>query len=82
MAAEGDGAGALSSLATMYETGRGVQRYHFRAYALLSMAVDQGFTYDAAHRERVAKKLNPGDIIKAQQLARECAKKNYKDCGS
>ena len=31
-------------------------------------------------RDRVAKKMTPADISKAQNLARKCVAKNYKGC--
>jgi hypothetical protein len=31
-------------------------------------------------RDKVAEGMTPADISKAQQLARECVAKNYKDC--
>ena len=34
----------------------------------------------AAKRDMVAKEMTPADISAAQKLARECVKKNYKDC--
>jgi hypothetical protein len=34
----------------------------------------------AKWRDIVAKLMTPADISAAQNLARECAKKNYKDC--
>jgi len=34
----------------------------------------------SGNRDIVAKKMTPSQIEKAQELARECVAKNYKDC--
>ena len=32
------------------------------------------------NKDNLAKRMTPQDISKAQDLARECVEKNYKDC--
>ena len=34
----------------------------------------------AENRTKAEKKMTPADISKAQELARQCVNKNYKDC--
>ena len=45
-----------------------------------NIAASSGDAYAGEKRDIVAKKMTAEDILKAQGLARECVKKNYKGC--
>ena len=45
-----------------------------------NLGASNGNENGAKLRDLVAKKMTPADISKAQRLARECVKKNYKGC--
>ena len=40
----------------------------------------ESLTKDMTPKDMTPKDMTPKDISKAQNLARECVKKNYKDC--
>ena len=52
-----------------------------KAHALFNIAAARGVGNGAKRRDEVARDMSPADISKAQQLARECAEKDYKNCG-
>ena len=45
-----------------------------------NIAASQGDDDAAEYRDKVAKLMTPSQIAEAQKLARECVRKNYKDC--
>ena len=45
-----------------------------------NIAASSGYKDAVKNRDLVAKSMPPADISAAQKLARECVKKNYKDC--
>ena len=45
-----------------------------------NIAASQGNEDAAEYRDKVAGEMTFSQIAEAQKLARECVKKNYKDC--
>jgi hypothetical protein len=45
-----------------------------------NLAAASGHEQAKSNKGILIKKMTPQDISKAQDLARECVKKNYKDC--
>ena len=45
-----------------------------------NIAASSGHASAVKNRDIVAEKMTAADISKAQDLARECVKKNYKGC--
>ena len=78
--AEQGNADAQNSLGQMYDEGKGVVQDYVRAHMWWSIAASQGNKNAIKYRDTVAKKMTPADLSKAQELARECVKKNYKGC--
>jgi TPR repeat protein len=64
----------------MYQQGYGVIKDYSRAHMWLNISASQGIKKSLVDRNMLELKMNPADISKAQELARECIAKNYKDC--
>ena len=64
----------------MYIKGKGVLQDYVLAHMWFNLAASQGDKLATENREIVAKEITPSQIEKAQRLARECVKKNYKGC--
>lgn len=73
-------ANAQNDLGLMYATGQGVPRDYVRAYMWFSLAAAKGFSEAQQNRDTAAGKMKPAQIEQAQQLARDCEKRNYKNC--
>ena len=80
LAAEQGNSGAHSALGGMYVVGYGVMQDAIKAHMWLNIAALQGEEDAGNLRDEVAKDMTPADISKAQDLARECVAKDYKDC--
>ena len=80
LAAEQGYALAQFNLGVMYDKGEGVIQNYVRAHMWGNLGASNGNENGARLRDLVAKKMTPADISKAQRLARECVKKNYKGC--
>jgi TPR repeat protein len=80
LAAEQGNPAAQFNLGVMYDKGEGVIQYYVRAHMWGNLGASNGNENGAKLRDLVAKKMTPADIYKAQRLARECVKKNYKGC--
>ena len=50
------------------------------AHMWWNLAASQGDENARKYRDIIEKKMFPSQIEKAQDLARECVKKNYKGC--
>ena len=72
---------AQSHLGYMYIYGKGVTKNLIIAYMWLSIAANDGNKKGRQYKYFVENKMTVEQIAKAEQLARECIKKNYKDCG-
>ena len=76
---------ARSNLGVMYDKGWGVTRDNVRAHmwfnlAAASLSGDKG-NIDTNERDRVASKMTPAQIERAQEMARKCQESKFKDCG-
>ena len=80
LAAEQGYALAQFNLGVMYDKGEGVIQDYVRAHMWGNLGASNGNENGAKLRDLVAKKMTPADISKAQRLAQECEKKNYKGC--
>ena len=79
-AAEQGDADAQGNLGVMYAFGVGVLKDYVRAHMWGNIAAKNGYKLGAKLRDSVAKKMTPADISKAQDLARECIRKEFKGC--
>ena len=50
------------------------------AHTWFNIAASNGSESAKRVKDKLVKRMTPQDISKAQDLARECVKKNYKDC--
>ena len=80
LAAEQGHAFAQYNLGNMYATGRGVLQDYVYAHMWGNIAASNGDEDGEKLRDLVAEQMTPSQIEKAQDLARECVKKNYKGC--
>jgi len=79
-AAEQGDADAQNSLGVKYAEGRGVIQDYIRAHMWMNIAASNGEKDGSSNRDIVAKKMTAAQIAEAQKMARECEKKNYKNC--
>jgi TPR repeat protein len=80
LAAEQGDAGAQNNLGLMHASGEGVIQDNVYAHMWLNIAAANGNEGARGSKDKVVKRMTPQDISKAQDLARKCVKKNYKDC--
>ena len=78
-AAQGD-ARAQNNLGFLYGYGQGVIQDNVYSHMWMNIAASRGEEKAVTNRDIVAKRMTAADISKAQDLARECVKKNYKGC--
>ena len=78
--AEQGNADAQTNLGVMYDKGRGVLQDNVYAHMWWNIAASSGNATAIKNRDSIAKTMTAADISKAQTLARECVKKNYKGC--
>ena len=55
-------------------------RVNVYAHMWFNIAASQGDENAAKLRDIIAERMPPSQIAEAQKLARECVRKNYKDC--
>ena len=80
LAAEQGNAGAQYNLGNKFVNGQGVIQDNVYAHMWWNIAAASGHEKARGNKDIVVKDMTPQDISKAQDLARECVKKNYKDC--
>ena len=80
LAAEQGHASAQNNLGVMYGNGGGVLQDNIYAHMWWNIASSSGDSNAAGNRTIVEKNMTTADISKAQELARQCVNKNYKDC--
>jgi len=80
LAAEQGKASAQFNLGLMYSLGQSVPQDYVYAHMWINVAGSQGNKGAAKARELAAKSMTPSQIERAQDLARECVKKNFKGC--
>ena len=76
---------AQEILGLMYDRGAGVAQDYVRAHMWLNLAVTSmsGWSAKTAteNRNRIATKMTPVQIERAQAMARKCERSKFKDCG-
>ena len=80
LAAEQGHADAQHNLGSFYGNGWGVIQDNIYAHMWWNIAASSGASNAADNRTIVEKNMTTADISKAQELARQCVNKNYKDC--
>ena len=80
LAAEQGDAYAQFNLGLMYDKGEGVPKDSVYAYMWWNIAAAGGDKFASESRDSVAKEMTASQIAKAEELARECVRKEYKGC--
>ena len=78
-AAQGDSTGQ-TNLGIAYAMGRGVQQDYVKAHMWLNLAGVSGASSASQSRDAIANSMTPQQIAQAQQMARECQKRNFQSC--
>ena len=78
--AEQGHAKAQRSLGVLYAKGLGVLKDHRRAYMWWNLASHNGNKKAVKNKNKIAKRMTPADISKAQDMSRLCLESNYADC--
>ena len=73
-------ADAQYNLGLMYGRGLGVVQDNVYAHMWWSVAELSGNKSASKNKDIIAKRMNSNQIEKAQELARECVRKTYKEC--
>jgi uncharacterized protein len=75
---------AQYNLGVLYAKGQGVTQDFLRAHMWINLAASKLIGkegQEAANlRDRIAKNLTPAQVIQAQEMARQCEAKNFKNC--
>ena len=71
---------AQYSLAVMYAKGQGVPQDYIYAHMWFDIAASSGNKDALKNRDIVAKRMTPSQLVKAQDLDRECVRKKYERC--
>jgi TPR repeat protein len=80
LAAEQGYVKAQFNLALMYEGGKWVKQDYVLAHMWYNLAAGKGDKSGTNNRDIVASQMTPVQIAEAQKMAKECEKKNYKNC--
>ena len=80
LAAEQGHGAALNGLGYMYRNGKGVTLDYIQAHMWWDIAASQRANHAAQNLYDLRKLMTPADIATAEDLARECEAKKYKDC--
>ena len=80
LSAEQGYSSAQNSLGRLYLNGHGVLRDNIYSHMWFNISASSGNENAISNRDLVEEKMTFSDISKAQNLARECVAKNYKDC--
>jgi len=80
LAAEQGTAQAQNSLGTFYALGKGVLQDNVYAHMWFNIAAASGNDNASENRDIVEESMTTAQLEQAQALARECVKKEYKDC--
>ena len=78
LAAEQGYADAQNNLGAMYDR---VLQDNTMAHMWFNVGSANGNELGGTNREKIAKKMTPADISKAQAMARKCMSSDYKNCG-
>ena len=68
-------------LAEMYKKGLGIPQNNILAHVWFNIASVNGQLYSADYRDKLAELMSPNDVLKAQEIAKECMKSDYNKCG-
>jgi hypothetical protein len=71
---------AQNNLGLLYVKGQGVVQDYVYAHMWWNIAASSGNKSAGTNRDKVAGMMTPSQIAEAQDLARECVRKKYKDC--
>lgn len=80
LSAESGRKNAQFSLGRMYRNGHGVIQDNTRAHMWFNIAASQGHEIAISQRDVLTRQMTSDDISKAQDMARKCVAKKYKDC--
>ncbi len=80
LAAEQGEAKAQYSLSAMYINGKGAIQDYVRAQMWMNLAASKGAKKAKENRDILAKEMTLSQIAEAQKMARDCEKKNYRNC--
>ncbi len=80
LAAEQGDVVAQLNLGVMYVKGEGVIQDYVYAHMWWNIATANGNDSAKSNKNKVEGMMSSSQIEEAQRLARECVKKNYKDC--
>ena len=79
-AAEQGYTSAQFALGASYYIGEGVVQNYVIAHMWFNISARDGSEGAKTYRDKAVSKMTSEDVEKAQKLARECIKKNYKNC--
>ena len=71
---------AQYNLGRLYYLGQGVTANMVYAHMWTNLASSNGFDMSKNLRGLITELMTPSQIERAQELARKCIKKNYKEC--
>jgi hypothetical protein len=71
---------AQYNLRLMYAKGQGVPQDYIYAHMWFDIAASSGNKDALKNRDIVAKRMTPSQLVKAQDLDRECVRKKYERC--
>ena len=71
---------AQYNLGVMFHNGKGVIQDSVYAHMWFNIAASNGVNGGTEARDSIANNMTPSQVEKAQDLARKCVAKNYKDC--
>ena len=80
LAAEQGYVRAQSNLGLMYTKGQGVPQDYVYAHMWINIAASSGNKDALKNRDIIAKRMTPSQLVKAQDLDRECVRKKYERC--
>lgn len=80
LAAKQDRPTAQFALGTLYASGQGVAQDFVRAHMWFNVDAASGDADGAKNRDGIAAMMTTQQIAEAQQMARECQQRNFKDC--
>ena len=78
-AAQGHAA-AQFNLGGMYMDGQGVTQDLARAYMWFALGAGAGYAGAATNRNSIARQMSANQIAQAQEMARDCQQRNFKEC--
>jgi len=81
LAAEQGRASAQVNLGAMYGRGQGTLQDNVTAHMWSNIGAANGEELGGTNRDKIAKRMTPAAIEKAQAMARECMNSGYTKCG-